>query len=126
MKAARVLLNISNRSPSVIANGHQQRSLSSLARYEDSIQFKTCSQVYSTQRDNYLFKRCPPEGITVDIKYIDTGARSSSSQPTVLALHGAPGTYGDFSAMANYLTARGVRVIAPNFPNITYTDRTGM
>lgn len=99
------------------------RGLSSLARFEDSVQIRTCTKTYATQRDKYIFKQCPPEGIDVNVKFVDTGI--SQKQPTVLALHGAPGTFGDFSSMANFLTNRGIRFIAPNFPNLDYTDRTG-
>jgi len=41
--------------------------------------------------------------------------------PVVCLLHGAPGSYEDFSSLINYLTSRSIRVIAPNFPDYSAT-----
>src|SRR5436190_1798441 len=118
MKSTRILFLIAHKSPQN-HNNLQTRRLSSLARFEETVRIRTCTHVYSTQRDNFLFKKCPKNGIDIDVKYIDTASASNlnssnssnlnssnNSMPTVLALHGAPGTFGDYSSLANYLTAR--------------------
>lgn len=82
----------------------------------------TCRQVYSEKRKHYIFKKCPAEGISVDVSYADTRP-ADKSVPTILAVHGAPGNYKDYSQLIEYF-GREVRVIAPNFPNMAFTDRT--
>lgn len=91
----------------------------------NSIRIVTCKETYSKQRDKYIFKSCPKEGIAIDVQYADTHAPANgtkSSLPTILALHGAPGSYSDFEAILKHFETRSVRVISPNFPDIAFTD----
>ncbi|GFT25686.1 uncharacterized protein NPIL_343431, partial [Nephila pilipes] len=51
------------------------------------------------------------------VKYVDTGHQGKGAfKPTVISLHGSPGTYKEFNAITANLCKKGVRVIAPNFP----------
>jgi len=64
-------------------------------------------------------------GHEIDIDYIDTLPNADGdSVPTIVMLHGTPGSYYDFF---KFIAAFGssCRIIAPNFPNFSYTLDTG-
>lgn len=103
----------------------QRRHNSSLADQEKVITFNSCKEFYSSKTKSKLFNRCKPHGIQVELKYIDTHDETDKAKATVLALHGAPGSYEDFAGIINQLTTQGCRVIAPNLPDIKLTNQTG-
>lgn len=99
------------------------KQLSTLASKEQTIALKTCGKFYGANNKRFLYRNGTSDGITVNLKYLDTNP-SGSNIPTILAVHGAPGNYNDFSDLIERLTSSGYRVIAPNFPNMTLTDET--
>lgn len=93
------------------------------------VKLKTCADVYEHWRSyKRLYKKAPKEGVEFHIDYIDTGLAMSEEEraraPIALALHGAPGSYHDFSLLINHLAAQRVRVVAPNFPEYIATVKT--
>lgn len=96
---------------------------------QTNVKIKTCADVYNFWRTKKrLYKRAPKDGIEFQVDYIDTGLSLSEerlkSAPVVLALHGAPGSYHDFSLLIKHLSLQNVRVIAPNFPEYVATVQT--
>ncbi|KAI9983580.1 hypothetical protein PInf_007645 [Phytophthora infestans] len=64
---------------------------------------------------------CTPSFIGVDnkckIEYIDVKPEDlSAATPTLVLIHGAPGTYRDFRHLISLLKERGVRVVGVNLP----------
>lgn len=61
-----------------------------------------------------------PEGIQMEVKYIDTANQLSEAQrsqmPTVLAAHGSPGSHEDWLGLVQPLVEKGFRLVIPNFP----------
>lgn len=57
------------------------------------------------------------------VDFLDTDPHASSSVPTVLTVHGAPGNYTDYAATIAKLRTKGFRVIAPNFPGKQHNMR---
>lgn len=54
-----------------------------------------------------------------NVEYVGCNAKRS-----VLMLHGTPGNYQHFNQLIAHLTGQGVRVIAPNFPDISLTRQS--
>lgn len=81
--------------------------------------------MYKEKQHKFIFRNCPPEGIELDVKFIDTRKSVHKEAPVLLAIHGAPGTFNDFNALIGHFSNLNVRVISPNFPNLHYTDKTG-
>ena len=86
------------------------------------VKFTTCKELYGVQVQTGAVDK-PVEGIEVDVGYIDTGypeIHASSEHaglfPTVLCLHGAAGSHKDMADLISTLTAKGARVLCPNFP----------
>ena len=104
----------------------QRRRNLSLANKEKVITFNSCKEFYSSKAKSKLFNKCKPQGIQVQVKYIDTHGQTNKTKATVLALHGAPGSYQDFEGIIEQLTQQGCRVIAPNLPDIKLTHQTQM
>jgi pimeloyl-ACP methyl ester carboxylesterase len=93
------------------------------------VKLKTCADVYEHWRTyKRSYKKAPSDGVEFQIDYIDTGLALDEDErlraPIALALHGAPGSYHDFSLLINHLTKQRVRVIAPNFPEYVATVKT--
>lgn len=86
------------------------------------ISIKCCGQLYAQWRDRRrVYKKVANKGgILMNIKYVDTAKTMDPAilarAPTVLAVHGAPGSYEDFDFLFEHLKSFGIRVIAPNFP----------
>ena len=70
-----------------------------------------------------MYRNGTAEGITYNMTYLDTKP-GASNVPTILAAHGAPGTYNDYSELIEKLSGKGYRVIAPNLPDMKLTDET--
>ncbi|RWS27069.1 DUF1057 domain containing protein-like protein [Leptotrombidium deliense] len=87
-----------------------------------NVSVQTCGPLYSKWKSKKsLYKNAPLHGLNLDVEYADTGY---SNSPVVLCLHGAPGTHGDFGLLMNHLSTKKVRVIAPNFPDYSLTEKT--
>lgn len=92
-----------------------------------TVDVKVCGPLYADLRDKKIPGRTVTtveDGIPVKIEYADTlytidlsGNEITSNSPTVLCLHGAPGSHRDFKYMIKHLQQTGHRVIAPNFPS---------
>jgi len=122
-----------NRVPQLmIATGSRSAATSSSQalinpKDEKTVKIRTCRNVYSNKSENlgFLIRNAPKGGIDVDVQYLDTDPHASSSVPTVLAVHGAPGNYQDFQDIIVRLKGKGFRVVAPNFPDLAFTNKTG-
>ena len=60
-----------------------------------------------------------PQGLTFDCKYLDTHGENetkSKDLPTIVAVHGTPGTHKDFLPIVPQLVKEGFRVVALNIP----------
>lgn len=93
------------------------------------IKIKTCADVYNywkTKKRHY--KNAPSDGIEFTVDYVDTGLaldeQVRQNAPIVLALHGAPGSYYDYSLLIRHLFDQNIRVIVPNFPEYVATVKT--
>lgn len=92
------------------------------------IKVNACGQLYSELQKTKpsLYGRAPAdEGIDFDVNYYDSldllKQEQRSEAPVICLLHGAPGNYQEFSDSINYFTGKGFRVVAPNFPDYSYT-----
>lgn len=107
-------------------NGNNVRSSDSQPDYPvKTIEVKVCGPLYAELRDKKTsYRDVPEDGILVKIEYADTvhtydasGNEITRESPTVLCLHGAPGSHRDFKHMIKHLQQTGHRVIVPNFPS---------
>lgn len=59
-----------------------------------------------------------PDGLKFNVEYCDTKDYvRKNDAPTILAIHGSPGTHNDFAPYMEKLSkAFGVRFVAPNLP----------
>ncbi|KAG8191695.1 hypothetical protein JTE90_016482 [Oedothorax gibbosus] len=82
--------------------------------------FKSCGNLYEKWRKEGRYRKLPRGDIEFSVKYSDThkyeNVCQSSPVPTVVALHGAPGTCKDYFSLSSYLKQNGVRVVVPTFP----------
>lgn len=91
---------------------------------EKEVTFVTCREFYASKTKSWLYRHASPAGIKVNMRYLDTDADGKSNSPVVLAIHGSPGSYRDFSDLIVRLQRKGYRVIAPNLPDLKITDST--
>lgn len=96
---------------------------------KQQVRLKTCADVYDYwSQCKRHYRKAPKDGVEFQIDYIDTGVALSeevrSKAPIALALHGAPGSYHDFTLLINHLSHQNMRVIAPNFPEYVATVKT--
>jgi len=112
---------------------NQTKSSDSLAEYPvKSVDVQVCGQLYNELKvKKSLYRETPEDGIPARIDYADTldttdteGNVIQRDSPTVLLLHGAPGSHRDFKYLIQQLQASGHRVIAPNFPDYKMTTKT--
>uniref|UniRef100_A0A6G1SAX3 AB hydrolase-1 domain-containing protein n=1 Tax=Aceria tosichella TaxID=561515 RepID=A0A6G1SAX3_9ACAR len=96
------------------------------SRCKKQIEIRACGRLYSelVKSNPILFSGAPKgDGILFKVDYYDSIDMVNFRQvPTICLLHGSPGQYEDFASLINFLTIRGYRVLAPNFPdyNATY------
>lgn len=83
---------------------------------ERSVQIQTCGNIYRKWKEQRFFFKIPEGDLIFNVPYIDTQP-NISTLPTVLALHGAPGSWRDFTFLSSYLHDSGYRFIAPTFPS---------
>ncbi|XP_077560247.1 uncharacterized protein LOC144175073 isoform X2 [Haemaphysalis longicornis] len=93
---------------------------------EHVLQVNTCGDLYREWRKTRQhYRHAPTEGIDVDVPFVcsrmtEEGAYVETGRPLAVLLHGAPGSYRDFSEnLIPRLQARGVDILAPNFPGST-------
>jgi hypothetical protein len=93
------------------------------------VEIQTCGLLYEKcKRKKTVHVKDPSKGLKLMVEYADTKYTTPTNNntnesihdwdhaPTVLALHGAPGSHQDFAPLIKYLSKHGARVIAPNFP----------
>lgn len=101
---------------------------SSLYKSKKRVKINACGELYNelSAKRPWLYSKAPKNcGINFEIDYYDSleliKTVNNSSPPTVCLLHGAPGSFKDYEHLIEYLTSKGVRVIAPNFPPYSAT-----
>ncbi|GIY74591.1 uncharacterized protein CEXT_146721 [Caerostris extrusa] len=86
---------------------------------EHEICIKTCGNLYRRWREEKKFSNVPNGDLEFKVKYIDINQnpvlKSRNSVPVIVAIHGAPGSYRDFSGLVSHLQQKA-RIIVPNFP----------
>ncbi|CAN7999104.1 unnamed protein product, partial [Ixodes hexagonus] len=96
---------------------------------EHHISVRTCGPLYRQWRQTKSwYRNAPEDGIVVDVPFIftrwDNGVGAETRRPLAVILHGAPGTYRDFSEnLIPRLCAGGVDVLAPTFPDLRFSIR---
>lgn len=109
----------------------EQEKLLSNSKGNKQLKINACGKLYNELSRSILFRGAPKKrGINFTVQYYDSlellePIERRSRAPIVCLLHGAPGHYKDYSSLINFLTLRGVRVIAPNFPDYSATLEHG-
>lgn len=121
----------SNGSVAQTSISHEQQKLLSDSKGNKQVDINVRGKVYAelAKTRPVLFGSAPKNaGINFTVKYYDSvdlvkssGRVNGANLTTVCLLHGAPGHYKDYASLINYLTHRGIRVIAPNFPDYSAT-----
>ncbi|XP_064480342.1 uncharacterized protein LOC135393924 isoform X2 [Ornithodoros turicata] len=99
--------------------------------YQDhTVTIQTCADLYKDwRRWKPGYQNAPSQGIEVEVPYLNTGFDRHGTkwrdQPTVLLLHGAPGSYRDFPELIPYLDKHGANIISPRWPDLQLSYRTG-
>lgn len=95
---------------------------------ENWLRLRTCGALYQKWRNERpAYRNAPADGIEVDVRFVcsamsaDQSSFVETGRPLAVLLHGAPGSYRDFSEnLTPRLLRRGVDVLAPNFPGSTH------
>lgn len=88
---------------------------------------RTCGPLYRQWKQTKpLYRNAPEDGIDVSVPFTftrwDDGLCGDTRRPLAVLLHGAPGGYRDFSEnLIPRLRAEGVDVLAPTFPDLTFS-----
>ncbi|XP_075546815.1 uncharacterized protein LOC142579989 isoform X2 [Dermacentor variabilis] len=98
---------------------------------ENRLRLSTCSALYQEWRKaRREYRNAPTDGIEVDVDFVCSAMNADQSsfvetgRPLAVLLHGAPGSYRDFSEnLTPRLMGRGVDVLAPNFPDMAFSLR---
>lgn len=85
---------------------------------ERNVQIRTCGQLYEKWKAEKRFRKLPDSDLIFNVKFIDTKPNCSNNgtESTVLAMHGAPGSWRDYTILVSHLHQLGHRVIVPSFP----------
>lgn len=89
---------------------------------------RTCGELYRDWRHwKPGYQNAPPQGIEVPVRYLHTGLDRAwdAGRPTVLLLHGAPGSYRDFTDLVPFLDRVGATVVSPTWPDLKLSYRVG-
>ncbi|XP_015784634.1 uncharacterized protein LOC107362135 isoform X2 [Tetranychus urticae] len=88
------------------------------------ITIQTCGPLYAEWRETRkAYVGAPKEGLSFNVEYVDTKEYVNNDKaPVLLTLHGAPGSHEAFHPLINHLAPKGVRVIAPNWPEYAAID----
>ncbi|RWS00009.1 DUF1057 domain containing protein-like protein [Dinothrombium tinctorium] len=85
------------------------------------IQIETCGELYKKwKKTKRIYRNAPENGLKLIVEYADSGDKQ---RPTVLCIHGSPGSCQVFASLINYLSAKNFRVIAPNLPDYSLTEK---
>lgn len=95
---------------------------------ENRVRLSTCGCLYREWRKTRpAYRNAPADGIEVDVDFVcsamsaDQSSFVETGRPLAVLLHGAPGSYRDFSEnLTPRLLERGVDILAPNFPGSTH------
>ncbi|KAH7954748.1 hypothetical protein HPB49_021459 [Dermacentor silvarum] len=98
---------------------------------ENRLRLSTCGALYQEWRKaRRQYRDAPTDGIEVDVDFVcsamsaDQSSFVETGRPLAVLLHGAPGSYRDFSEnLTPRLMGRGVDVLAPNFPDMSFSLR---
>ncbi|XP_077517075.1 uncharacterized protein LOC144127936 isoform X2 [Amblyomma americanum] len=95
---------------------------------EHQLRVSTCGALYREWRKTRReYRNAPVDGIEVDMNFIcsrmtDEGTYVETDRPLAVLLHGAPGSYRDFTEnLIPRLLSRGVDVLAPNYPDMAFS-----
>lgn len=104
----------------------EQEAILADSKANKRVKINACGQLYSqlAKTKPSLYASAPKKvGIDFQVSYYDSNDKLAGSPlaPVVCLLHGAPGHYTDFASLISYLTGKGVRVVAPNFPDYSVT-----
>lgn len=96
---------------------------------EHRVSVRTCGALYRQWKQTKPeYRDAPEDGVVVDVPFVFTRRNdvvgSNTRRPLAVLLHGAPGSYGDFSGnLIPKLHAAGVDVLAPNLPDVAFSLR---
>ncbi|KAH6920917.1 hypothetical protein HPB50_028093 [Hyalomma asiaticum] len=98
---------------------------------ENRVRLSTCGDLYREWRKaRPAYRNAPTDGIEVDVDFVcsamsaDQSSFVETGRPLAVLLHGAPGSYRDFSEnLTPRLLERGVDILAPNFPDMAFSLR---
>lgn len=98
---------------------------------ENWLRLRTCGALYQKWRkERPAYRNAPADGIEVDVRFVcsamsaDQSSFVETGRPLAVLLHGAPGSYRDFSEnLTPRLLRCGVDVLAPNFPDMAFSLR---
>ncbi|XP_077517076.1 uncharacterized protein LOC144127937 [Amblyomma americanum] len=97
---------------------------------EHKLRVSTCGALYREWRKTRReYRNAPVDGIEIDMNFIcsrmtDEGTLAETGRPLAVLLHGAPGSYRDFTEnLIPRLLSRGVDVLAPNYPDMAFSLR---
>lgn len=83
----------------------------------NTVTVTTCDILYQKWSTRKRLYARNATGLTMDIEYADTlPLCTSADRPTILALHGAPGSHVDFKPFIEYFASKNVRIIVPTYP----------
>ncbi|OQR70093.1 hypothetical protein BIW11_11856 [Tropilaelaps mercedesae] len=93
---------------------------------ERTIKVHTCADLYKEWKHTKPgWEHVNTNGFTLEVPFIHTGLdRGRQSGPTVVALHGAPGTHRDFDMLTPAIDHCGANVVIPTFPDLRYSMKT--
>jgi hypothetical protein len=88
-----------------------------------------CSSVWQQYKSlGYKrYKDIPDHGVSLTATYFDSlpvvssPLKDSSQTPTILLIHGSPGSVDHFSSLIDCMTEKGVRVVCPFLPHPDFT-----
>lgn len=107
----------------------EQEMILSNSKGNKTVKINACGRVFTELATTkpHLYGTAPKgKGIDFQVQYYDyqdliEATHRRPEAPVVCLLHGAPGHYKDFASLINYLTIKGIRVVAPNFPDYSAT-----
>ncbi|XP_054162346.1 uncharacterized protein LOC128960298 [Oppia nitens] len=113
------------------------KSIQVISRYESSgqsiindsfvhrLSLKTCQSLYDSKygRNKWYLRGSPKSGLNVNVEYVDTKPNDRTGSATLVALHGCPGSYIDYTKLIENF-GQHYRVIIPNFPDFSLTNET--
>ncbi|XP_018495058.1 uncharacterized protein F35H12.5 [Galendromus occidentalis] len=93
---------------------------------ERTIKVLACKDLYPEwKRSKPGWERVNPNGCELDVPFIHTGLdRGRKEAPTIVAIHGSPGTHRDFDGLIPAMDNIGANVIVPTFPDLRYSMQT--